>query len=104
MTNEMAADGAPSTEPAGPPVSPPVGPPNPFDLRQAISDVEAGARGLLEAADYLIAIGGDHTIALPLLRATAARHGPVALVHFDAYLDTWDTYALRAGYGKASSS
>ena len=65
---------------------------NPFDLRQAISEVEAGARGLLEAADYLIAIGGDHTIALPLLRATAARHGPVALVHFDAHLDTWDTY------------
>ena len=65
---------------------------NPFDLRQAISEVEAGARGLLAAADHLIAIGGDHTIALPLLRATAARHGPVALVHFDAHLDTWDTY------------
>lgn len=37
-------------------------------------------------------IGGDHTIALPLLRAAAHRHGPVALVHFDAHLDTWDTY------------
>ena len=40
----------------------------------------------------LVAIGGDHTIALPLLRATARRHGPLALVHFDAHLDTWDTY------------
>ena len=39
-----------------------------------------------------MAIGGDHTIALPLLRATARRHGPLALVHFDAHLDTWDTY------------
>jgi agmatinase len=29
---------------------------------------------------------------LPLLRAMADRHGPVALVHFDAHLDTWDTY------------
>ena len=28
----------------------------------------------------------------PLLRATARRHGPLALVHFDAHLDTWDTY------------
>ena len=37
-------------------------------------------------------IGGDHTIALPLLRAAAEKHGPVALVHFDAHLDTWDTY------------
>ena len=37
-------------------------------------------------------IGGDHTIALPLLRAVAAKHGPVSLIHFDAHLDTWDTY------------
>ncbi|MEU8660030.1 arginase family protein [Actinoplanes philippinensis] len=35
---------------------------------------------------------GDHTIALPLLRAVAAKHGPVAVVHLDAHLDTWDTY------------
>jgi agmatinase len=40
----------------------------------------------------LLAIGGDHTIALPMLRATARRQGPLALVHFDAHLDTWDTY------------
>jgi agmatinase len=39
-----------------------------------------------------VTIGGDHTIALPLLRAMAAKHGPVAVVHFDAHLDTWDTY------------
>ena len=37
-------------------------------------------------------VGGDHTIALPLLRTLRERHGPVALVHFDAHLDTWDTY------------
>jgi agmatinase len=67
-------------------------PANPFDLNQAIADVEGGANQVLAAADHLVAIGGDHTVALPLLRATAARHGPVALVHFDAHLDTWDTY------------
>src|SRR6201999_2088346 len=67
-------------------------PANPFDLNQAITDVEGGARAVLASADHLVAIGGDHTVALPLLRATAARHGPVALVHFDAHLDTWDTY------------
>ncbi|MCL2581883.1 MAG: agmatinase [Streptosporangiales bacterium] len=65
---------------------------NPFDIPEAIDSVERGAREILDGADHLIAIGGDHTIALPLLRATAARHGPVALVHFDAHLDTWDTY------------
>src|SRR5690606_42083681 len=37
-------------------------------------------------------LGGDHTVALPLLRAVAKKHGPVALLHFDAHLDTWDTY------------
>ena len=38
-------------------------------------------------------MGGDHTIALPLLRAVNNKNkGPVALVHFDAHLDTWDTY------------
>ena len=41
---------------------------------------------------HLLTIGGDHTIALPPLRAAARRHGPVAVLHLDAHLDTWDTY------------
>jgi agmatinase len=65
---------------------------NPFDIEAAIGQVEAGARDLLERSRRLVTIGGDHTIALPLLRAMAAQHGPVAVVHFDAHLDTWDTY------------
>ena len=65
---------------------------NPFDLHEAVTSVERAANDTLGRADRLITVGGDHTIALPLLRAMAARHGPVALVHFDAHLDTWDTY------------
>ena len=65
---------------------------NPFSIGEAITTIASGASALLERADHLVAIGGDHTIALPLLRATAARFGPVALLHFDAHLDTWDTY------------
>lgn len=65
---------------------------NPFDLLAAVGQVETAARDLLTRADRLVTIGGDHTIALPLLRAMHANHGPVALVHFDAHLDTWDTY------------
>ena len=65
---------------------------NPFDIGEAIGQIEAGASAALASAARLIALGGDHTVALPLLRATAARHGPVALIHFDAHLDTWDTY------------
>ncbi len=65
---------------------------NPFSIDDAIAAIEAGADEVLARADHMIAVGGDHTIALPLLRATARRHGPLALVHFDAHLDTWDTY------------
>ncbi len=65
---------------------------NPFDIREAVETVEEAASGLMEGGTRLVTIGGDHTIALPLLRAAARRHGPVALLHFDAHLDTWDTY------------
>jgi agmatinase len=65
---------------------------NPFSIDEAIATVEHAARGLLEQAGRLLTLGGDHTIALPLLRAISAVHGPVAVVHFDAHLDTWDTY------------
>jgi agmatinase len=65
---------------------------NPFDIAEAITGVERGADELAGAGARLVTLGGDHTIALPLLRSLARRHGPVALVHFDAHLDTWDTY------------
>jgi agmatinase len=65
---------------------------NPFSIDEAVAQVERGADALLERAGRLLTIGGDHTIALPLLRSVARRHGPVAVVHFDAHLDTWDTY------------
>jgi agmatinase len=64
----------------------------PFDIAEAIVQIEAGARELLGSSGAFVALGGDHTVALPLLRAVHALHGPVALVHFDAHLDTWDTY------------
>lgn len=65
---------------------------NPFDIATAVAEIEEGARIIGEQADRLVVIGGDHTIALPLLRAAHAKHGPVAVLHFDAHLDTWDTY------------
>ncbi len=65
---------------------------NPFDIGEAIGQIEATAEDVLAGASRLLSIGGDHTIALPLLRVMNRRHGPVALLHFDAHLDTWDTY------------
>ena len=63
-----------------------------FSIEDAIAQIHAGARAVLESAPRFVALGGDHTIALPLLRAVHDVRGPVALVHFDAHLDTWDTY------------
>ena len=65
---------------------------NPFDITQAVEQIEAGARLLSRDGTKLVVIGGDHTIALPLIRVAAAKHGPVAVLHFDAHLDTWGTY------------
>ena len=50
---------------------------------------------------HLIALGGEHGVSLPLLRALAARRGgPVALVHFDAHVDTWpDSFGQAFGHG-----
>jgi agmatinase len=65
---------------------------NPFNIDDAISAIERGARALLERTRFVLTLGGDHTVALPMLRAVSAVHGPVAVIHFDAHLDTWDTY------------
>jgi agmatinase len=65
---------------------------NPFDINESVDQIQAGAAELLDGAGHLLAIGGDHTIAFPLLRVVRQRFGPVALVHFDAHLDTWQTY------------
>ena len=65
---------------------------NPFDIPVALEEMQAGFAGLLQHGRRVMTLGGDHTIALPALRAVSAVHGPVALVHFDAHLDTWNTY------------
>ncbi|CKH10373.1 agmatinase [Mycolicibacterium smegmatis] len=66
---------------------------NPFNIDEAVGQIRDGVTELLDRPDQrVVLLGGDHTIALPALQAMHAIHGPVALVHFDAHLDTWDTY------------
>ena len=65
---------------------------NPFSIDEAIEQIQTAATDLLGNVGGIVTMGGDHTIALPLLRAVNHHVGPVALVHFDAHLDTWDTY------------
>lgn len=65
---------------------------NPFNIAEALATIETEADALLASGAQLLTLGGDHTIALPLLRALQKQHGPIAVVHFDAHLDTWNSY------------
>jgi len=66
------------------------------DIEGTLAAIEAQAKPL----NHLVALGGDHTITLALLRALAPRTGPLALVHFDAHVDTWpDSFGQRFGHG-----
>jgi agmatinase len=65
----------------------------PYDIAEACAQIEGHVREVIgDRGRRVVSIGGDHTIALPNLRALHSVHGPVSLVHFDAHLDTWDTY------------
>jgi agmatinase len=64
----------------------------PFSIDDAIGQIAGCAGELARGGRRVVAIGGDHTVALPMLRSVVREHGPVALIHFDAHLDTWDTY------------
>jgi agmatinase len=65
---------------------------NPFSIEEAMGQIESGVRELSTGGRNVVLLGGDHTVTLPALRALKEQHGPLALVHFDAHLDTWDTY------------
>jgi agmatinase len=70
----------------------------------AMGELEASL-GMIERQarehGHLVALGGDHTVTLPLLRALSPRHGQrLGLIHFDAHVDTWpDSFGLRYGHG-----
>ncbi|MDH6198421.1 agmatinase [Mycobacterium frederiksbergense] len=65
---------------------------SPYDIDDSLRQIEGAIGELNGTGSHVILLGGDHTIALAGLRAVAREHGPVALVHFDAHLDTWDSY------------
>lgn len=57
-------------------------------------------RGILSQGAGCIAMGGDHSVTLPILEAHAEAHGPLALVQFDAHSDTWpDADETRIDHG-----
>ena len=62
----------------------------PTSIEHTMTAITETASGIIETGTMLITLGGDHSIALPLLRAHARKHGPVSLVHIDAHIDTWE--------------
>ncbi len=66
------------------------------DIQGTLAKIEAQAAPL----SHLVALGGDHTITIALLRALARRKGPLGLVHFDGHVDTWpESFGLSFGHG-----
>jgi agmatinase len=65
---------------------------NPFNIELAVEQIETGVDELIEDGKRLVTLGGDHTIAYPILKSLHKKHGPITVIHFDAHLDTWDTY------------
>jgi agmatinase len=61
-------------------------------IEESCRRIEEGLKHIHRAGVVPIVLGGDHSIALPELRAAAAVHGPLALVQFDSHPDTWDAY------------
>ena len=61
-------------------------------IEESYRRIAEGLEPVHEAGVVPIVLGGDHSIALPELRAAAAVHGPLALVQFDSHPDTWDAY------------
>lgn len=62
----------------------------PVDVVATHQAIEREVGTILSRGAAVIALGGDHSITLPLLRAHHKKHGPLAVVHFDAHPDTWD--------------
>lgn len=64
---------------------------NPYNLLESVRIIEEGYDAILAAGCLPLALGGDHTITLPILRAIHRAHGPVGLVHVDAHADVNDS-------------
>jgi agmatinase/guanidinopropionase len=62
----------------------------PTSITHTMETITGTARQVIEAGTTLVTLGGDHSIALPLLRAHAGKFGPLAVLHIDAHLDTWE--------------
>src|SRR5919205_49765 len=59
---------------------------------ETLKRIQAHLEPVHRAGVVPLCLGGDHSMVLAELRAAAAVHGPLALVHLDAHADVWDSY------------
>jgi agmatinase len=72
----------------------------PADPARSHEAIEATVGQVLAAGAIPIVLGGDHSIAEPDIRACAAKHGPVGLVHFDTHTDTGkEVFGVEVSHG-----
>ena len=72
----------------------------PADAAATHAAIEATVGEVLAAGAIPIVLGGDHAIAEPDIRACAARHGPVGLIHFDTHTDTGrEVFGVEVSHG-----
>jgi guanidinobutyrase len=64
---------------------------NPYNLLDSVARIERAYDDIVVNGCRPITLGGDHTLALPILRAMHRRYGPVGLIHVDAHADVNDT-------------
>jgi guanidinobutyrase / D-arginase len=67
-------------------------PASPIGVEEGHAAIQAAAREVTDTGGCVLGLGGDHSVALPLLRAAAAANGPLSLLQLDAHTDTWDSY------------
>ena len=72
---------------------------DPHHPESIAATIEEHATNILKSGAKMLTFGGDHFVAYPLIKAHAARHGPVALIQFDAHCDTWPDDGTRIDHG-----
>lgn len=89
----------------------------PFDAAHAFKQMEQGYRQILfhnissslsSSSRWqhprILALGGDHSIVLPILRSLKEVYGPISVIHLDSHLDTWDPYGGYTGIASEQSA
>jgi len=66
--------------------------PAPVSIEASYAIIEREIRLVVDGGVFPVAVGGDHSVTLPILRAIAGKRGPLGLIHFDSHPDTWDEY------------